>query len=249
MILYFSATGNSAYVANRIAQHIGDEAVDLLKRLQEHDHTPMTSDRPWVIVAPTYAWQLPHIVRDWFLLTPLKGSREIYFLLTCGDSIAGAGRHAKALCEKKDMRYMGCAEIVMPENYIALFNAPDTQEAIRLVTAAQPAIDRAAALIAAGAPLSEPSPKLTDGISSGIVNRLFYRFILSPKKFFVTDKCVGCGRCVQVCPMKNIMLVKQKPMWNKKCTHCMACICTCPTAAIEYGKGTAKKVRYTCPDL
>lgn len=249
MVLYYSATGNSAYVAKRIAEHIGDGAVDLFERLREHDHSSMTSQRPWVLVVPTYAWQIPHMVRNWFQLTPLKGNQEIYFVLTCGDSIADAGRHAAQLCEKKGMTYKGCAEIVMPENYIALFRAPDPEQAKAIVTAAQPAIDRTANLIAAEAPLAEPAPKITDKISSGIVNRVFYSRIISAKKFFVTDKCVGCGHCVQVCPMKNIMLIKNKPMWSKNCTHCMACICTCPTAAIEYGKGTAKKVRYTCPEI
>ena len=61
------------------------------------------------------------------------------------------------------------------------------------------------------------------------------------------DKCTGCGHCAGVCPTKNIKLVDGKPTWNKTCIHCMACICTCPTAAMEYGRGTAKKVRYTCP--
>lgn len=249
MILYFSATGNSACVAKRIAGHIGDEAVDLFQRLRDRDHSAISSDRPWVFVLPTYAWQIPHIVQNWFLLTPLKGSKEVYFILTCGDSIAGAGRHSQSLCVKKGLTYMGCAEIVMPENYIALFRAPDTEEAKSIVTAAFPAIDRAANLIAAGAPLAEPVPKIADGISSGIVNRLFYRFIISAKRFFVTDKCIGCGHCANACPTKNITIVKGKPMWSKNCTHCMACICTCPAAAIEYGKGTAKKVRYTCPEL
>lgn len=249
MIVYFSATGNSAYVAKRIASRIGDEVVDLFERLRDRDHSVMTSERPWVFVLPTYAWQIPHIVQNWLQLSPLKGSKEVYFVLTCGDSIAGAGRHARELCEKKGMTYMGCAEILMPENYIALFRAPGEEEAKAIIANAHPAIDRAASLIAAGAPLAEPLPKFTDQISSGIVNRFFYRFIISAKKFFVNDKCTGCGRCVKVCPMKNIRLVKSKPMWNKSCTHCMACICTCPTAAIEYGRGTAKKVRYTCPDL
>ena len=249
MILYFSATGNSAWVAKRIASRIGDEALDLLERLRNRDHASMTSERPWVIVAPTYAWQLPHIVRSWLQLTPLKGSREVYFILTCGDSIAGAGRHARALCEQKDMIYMGCAQIVMPENYIAFFRAPGPEEAARIIAAAQPDVDRAANLIAAGAPLAEPAPKFTDKLQSGIINQAFYRFIITPKPFFVTDKCTGCGRCAQVCPMKNIMLVKNKPMWSKSCTHCMACICTCPAAAIEYGRSTKKKVRYTCPEV
>ena len=64
----------------------------------------MTSEKPWVIVAPTYAWQLPHIVRDWLYETKLEGNKKIYFVLTCGESIANAGAYAEKLCQKKQMK-------------------------------------------------------------------------------------------------------------------------------------------------
>ena len=89
MILYFSGTGNSEYVAKRIGAYIGDEVVNLFDT--------MTSEKPWVIVAPTYAWQLPHIVRDWLLKTNLEGNKKIYFVLTCGESIGNAGEYAEKL--------------------------------------------------------------------------------------------------------------------------------------------------------
>ena len=65
MILYYTGTGNSAYAARRIAAAIGDEAVDLFSRLRDEDTSPIESQKPWVIVTPTYAWRVPRIVRDW----------------------------------------------------------------------------------------------------------------------------------------------------------------------------------------
>ena len=50
-----------------------------------------------------------------------------------------------------------------------------------------------------------------------------------------TDACIGCGKCVELCPLNNIRLENGKPVWGKHCTHCMACICYCPKEAIEYG--------------
>lgn len=248
MILYFSATGNSAYAARCVAQQLGDDTVDLLSRLQTRDHTPLFSERPWIVVCPTYAWRLPRLVRNWLELTPLRGSREIYFLLTCGDSIGAAGGYARALCEKKGLRCLGCAEIVMPENYIALFRAPAPDRAAQIVAAAHPAIDRTAKLMAVGAQLAEPAPKLADRVRSGPINLLFYRFVIRPQKFFTTDRCTGCGLCVQLCPTRNIRLTAGRPVWGRSCTHCMACLCRCPAAAVEYGRGTARKARYHCPE-
>ncbi len=73
MILYFSGTGNSEYVAGRIGEMVGDEAQNLFYKLKSKDKTPISSEKPWVIVTPTYAWQIPHIIRDMLLETELIG--------------------------------------------------------------------------------------------------------------------------------------------------------------------------------
>lgn len=66
----------------------------------------------------------------------------------------------------------------------------------------------------------------------------------SSHAFTVSDACIGCGKCVQLCPLNNIRLDKDKPVWGSNCTHCMACICYCPKEAIEYGKRSVGKPRY-----
>lgn len=56
MILYFSGTGNSAHVANKLAQQTGDKTMNLFDSIKGHHHAPLHSDKPWIIVVPTYAW-------------------------------------------------------------------------------------------------------------------------------------------------------------------------------------------------
>lgn len=93
---------------------------------------------------------------------------------------------------------------------------------------------------------SFPSKKISwlDKRKSGIVNTIFYKYIISDKKFYVTDTCVPCGNYEKICPFHNIKLTDKKPIWNRNCTHCMACIGSCPTEAIEYGKHTKGLRRY-----
>lgn len=124
MILYFSGTGNSEYVAKRISKATGDECLDLFDRIRGHDVSPIHAERPLVVVAPTYAWRLPRIVESWLEATPITGTKQIYFVLTCGETIGNAGQYLADLCRKKQMAYAGCLAIVMPENYIALFPPP-----------------------------------------------------------------------------------------------------------------------------
>ena len=92
MILYFSGTGNSEYVAKQIQNGLDEDALDLFTKLRLHDHSPLRSDTPWVVVTPTYAWRIPRIVSDWLIKTPLNGCKDIYFVMTCGDSIGNAGQ-------------------------------------------------------------------------------------------------------------------------------------------------------------
>lgn len=246
MILYFSGTGNSEYTAKRIAQTTADEVVNLFERIRNDDYSELHSDTPWVIVCPTYAWQMPHIVRDWLLQTELTGEKMIYFVLTCGTNIAGAGLYAKALAKEKDMIYRGTAPVVMPENYIAMFNTPDQEDALRIVDRAEEQIDKIADLIDRRAFLEE----LGGGrVQSMFMNWAFCKFIIGDRKFESTDRCTSCGQCVRSCPTENIFLDEEtrRPVWSGRCIHCMACINRCPFQAIEYGSGTEDKERYRCP--
>lgn len=247
MILYFSGTGNSEYIAKQVGKQIDDEVINLFSKIREHDYSAVNSDKPWVIVVPTYSWQIPHIVRDWLLKADLQGSKEVYFILTCGSSIGDAQRSIKELCEVKQLNHMGCIGIVMPENYIALFKAPDDEKAREIISKAVQSLSDITECISQNKPFNTRKTNIINRISTTVSNKLFYKFIVKDKPFYTKDSCTSCGLCERVCPMGNIKLTEGKPVWNGNCTHCMACICSCPAKAIEYGNKTKKKVRYLCP--
>ena len=49
------------------------------------------------------------------------------------------------------------------------------------------------------------------------------------------DKCIGCGTCVQDCPLGAIRLKKKKATVNEQCSHCGACVRVCPEEALSLG--------------
>ena len=246
MILYFSGTGNSEYTARRIGKEIDDEVINLFDKIRTIDYSDMKSERPWVIVVPTYAWRIPHIVSDWLEKTNFSGNKGIYFVMTCGGSIGNAGKYLETLCTEKNMNYCGCAEIVMPENYIALFSTPTEDQALQIIERAESVIDNTALHIKNRDKLPKRDISFGDKMNSGIINALFYPVFVNAKKFYATENCVSCGKCVNVCPLKNIRIENGKPKWGDHCTHCMACICKCPKEAIEYGKHSKGLPRYIC---
>lgn len=247
MILYFSATGNSKYVAKRIGKTIGDEIGNLFDKIKNNDFSQIHSERPWVIVVPTYAWRIPHIVEDCLTKTQLTGNGDIYFVMTCGGSIGNAGKYLKKFCTEKKMNYRGCMGITMPENYIALFSTPTEEQALQIIDKAESVIDRTAQYIKNNDNFPQSEIFFGDKINSGIVNDLFYPMFVHAKKFYSTEACISCGKCVKVCPLNNVRLKNGKPVWGKDCTHCMACINKCPAEAIEYGKHSKGLHRYVFP--
>ena len=72
MIFYFSGTGNSKYVAKRIANALGDALVNLNDRIKASDTSSVETDERVIIVTPTYAWRIPRVVRDWLRKTELR---------------------------------------------------------------------------------------------------------------------------------------------------------------------------------
>ena len=247
MVLCFSGTGNSRHAARRIADALGDGLLDLNARIKAGDTSLVEAGGRLVIVTPTYAWRIPRIVRDWLRKTDFPGAKQAWFVMTCGSEIGSAAKYNRALCGEKGWAYLGTAQIIMPENYIAMFNAPQPGEARQIVARAEPDIDRAIAAIRAGQSFAPTRNNLYDRFMSGPVNPIFYACLVKADAFTAGSACTGCGQCVRLCPLNNITLHDGKPIWGKSCTHCMACICRCPAEAIEYGRRSLGKPRYRCP--
>lgn len=247
MILYFSGTGNSRYCAQMLADLLKDECKDCFTYLRNGTSAALSSQKPWVFVAPTYSWQLPRVFAEFIRNSSFSGSQDAYVLMTCGNDVGNAAATNKALLQEKGLTCHGTLPVVMPDNYLVMFSVPSREDSEKMVKAAHPTIKQAASLIQKG----EDFPPLSGGalgwLKSGLVNSLFNRFQIRATPFTASNACISCGKCQKLCPLGNIHLQDGKPVWGAHCTHCMACISGCPVGVIEYGKSTRGKNRYQCP--
>ncbi len=247
MVLYFSATGNTEYVARKLAQELNDRSLDLRERIRNNDYTDILSKKPFVICAPVYVCEPPRFLISFLRSTRLKGSRDVYFVFTSGGYSGISDFITRLLIMKKKMRYKGSASITMPRNYIANNTYPEleTSEIEKRILEASIFTGEIANKIRSGEKLKSRHIWLWEILVTLPVNPAWYYLFQKVKYFHVSNACISCGKCEQLCPLNVITLRNGKPEWNgKSCAHCMGCIQNCPVCAIEYGHVTQKKKRY-----
>ena len=96
MILYFSGTGNSLYVAKKLAELTGDTAVPISAI---HERCQRIQDRIIGFVFPVYFGDLPDPVQDFIRQVRFQKSTYFYGIATCGST---AGRALKKLTLDND---------------------------------------------------------------------------------------------------------------------------------------------------
>lgn len=111
MILYFSGTGNSRYAAKLIGMVTDDKILSMNEILKRNSKEVIHSKKPFTFVCPTYAWRIPKIIDAFIKSAHFTGSREVYFILTCGTDIGNAAHYAKRTCAEKGL-----------DKYINLYN-------------------------------------------------------------------------------------------------------------------------------
>lgn len=251
MIFYFSGCGNSKHVAETLATGLNDTLIFIPEAAREnqYDYTLAEGERLG-FVFPIYAWGPPKLVLNFVKklnITVGSGSLPyIYFACTCGDECGLAENIFRKVMDNKGWLLSACFSVQMPETYIGMpgFKLDTDENAKRKIVAADAALKDLASRLQN----NESFSKMTKGgaawLKSRMVNPGFSRLATSDKPYRSTDACIHCGKCVEVCPLKNVTLEEGRPKWNGNCTICMACYHHCPVNAIQYGKATVGKGQY-----
>lgn len=57
--------------------------------------------------------------------------------------------------------------------------------------------------------------------------------IIKEKGYFITDSCIGCGRCAKNCPQNCIEKSMPYVISQRHCLHCGSCYEKCPVKAVK----------------
>ena len=255
MIFFFSGCGNSRHVAETIATGLNDTLVFIPEAAREDRYEyELAEGERLGFVFPIYAWGPPKLVMDFVkkvtvkVPEPVEGpsKRYIYFACTCGDECGLAEDIFRKALEQKGLTLNACFSVQMPETYIGMpgFKLDTDENAQRKIAAADKLMNDCILRLQN----KERFSKMTKGgaawFKSRLINPGFSKMATNDKKYYTTDACIHCGKCVEACPLKNITLEDGRPKWNGNCTMCMSCYHHCPVNAIQYGKATMGKGQY-----
>lgn len=248
MIFYFSGCGNSRYVAQTLAQWLNDTLVFIPEAARE-DHFAYTLSKGEKLgfVFPVYSWAPPRLVLDFVKQLHLTEKPSyVYFACTCGDQCGQTEKIFRKALSEKGWELSACFSLTMPETYIGMpgFKLDTEERAKQKIEATKKTLMNNLPRLINGERFSDITVGGFAWMKSHVINASFNKYATDDRKYHSTDQCIHCGKCVEVCPLKNIVLEEGRPKWNGHCTMCMACYHHCPVNAIQYGKATEGKGQY-----
>ena len=235
-ILYFSSTGNSLYISQRLQEKIGGKIV----YIPSYSGNGSEFEK-LIIVTPIYSFGMPKHVFD--LLPRLDRSKELTIVQNYGGMIGGADYYVYRHALQMGLNIKSLYTIKMPENFTVTFTMPKLYLKY-VLNGADKRIDKVIAKILKGE-ANVPHKKRTKE-TTYLKNKS--NWYLIGERFSVTNDCVKCGKCIKICPAQNISFSDETIVFADRCVACLGCYHRCPSKAIVYLK-KKKKDRYVNPSI
>ncbi len=248
MIFYFTATGNSKFVAERIASKTGDYIIDIANCILDGSFIfKLAPNEAIGIVIPVYFRGIPMIASEFLQKLSISkiSSTYSYVVLNSGGTKANAEKFIPSSFQSNAV-----FDVATVSNYVPTIKIISKESIGERLDKAESEIDR----------IVEHIKNRHNGVFKNHTNSRFpqlsssfiypiYKYGRKTSKFTVNERCVACGTCVRVCPRKVIKLENSKPVWTiSQCETCLGCLHRCPTSAINYGK-SARNGQYLNPRI
>jgi ferredoxin len=233
-IYYFTGTGNTLLIAEKIAETIraGGVAVQL-KAIEKSKPAGVKPERTLGFAFPICALATYPFVWEFLKGLPPGNGAKAFMFSTLGGAGGGIRGPLKRLLKQKGYQPIGAADFRMPPNVFVIFSDQRNQRRIQKGYARA---EKFAGKLLNGKACWRSVPIL-GSLTGAIARGLMRLFDWEPHQRFALMKvnaglCTGCDQCARLCPVKNIKMEKQLPVFGLKCQYCMRCISFCPTWAI-----------------
>lgn len=235
VVLYFTATGNSLYIARELAGADGE--VISIPQLMRTNNLSVEADEIG-IVYPIYGLLPPNMVRNFINGAKLRAD-YLFTVMTYGNYHGNAAENWNEIASTAGYRFNYINSIVMVDNWLPAF---DMNEQIKIDKHIPENLKTISADINSRRNYIQPTTEeeretFKRFLAFSALNPEVGFFGESQKYFTTTDACIGCGVCTQVCPRDNYSLNGKTVAIEGECEVCLACIHNCPQRAIVFKEG------------
>ncbi len=234
MVFYFTATGNSLYVARQFDEN----PISIVKTQKNATYL----DESIGIICPTYCGEIPKIVFN-FIKNSKFNTPYLYLILTYGMSESDCPEFTYNQCKKVSVTFDYISFVKMVDNYLPAFDMAEEKKIDKEIPSQIERIRREIESHKKDIPVAnDEGRKLHKRVAT--MNKIFPT-MNNGSLLKITDKCNGCGICAKVCPLDNFEITNGKAKRiNKKCEFCLACIQHCPNKAISLKSDKNANARY-----
>lgn len=247
-LYYFTGTGNTLLVARAMEKVFHEKGLKCtVNDLSKIDgaEVPVTN-RTLGILYPVHAYGIPNIVSRFLKDIPQSGDAGFFVLANCHSRPGTTKRKVYGALLRKGFNPLGMEHTLTPTNCIILQETEDEETAEQMRgEAVAKAAEFAGELAAgkAGLDMGEIS------LQQGLIRTAFGFFLpRSAKKYRVDANCNSCGECAEMCPVGNITMKGERPVWGNECEICLRCVNYCPQGAIQLMNSSGKR-RYKEPSF
>ena len=233
-IYCFSGTGNTLLISRRMKSIFEQKTAKVrLLRIENEDPKNIVPENIIGLAFPVAVFTTYPLVVKFIKGMPKVDGTKVFMVDTMGGMSLGLVSHVGAMLRKKGYRTIGSKQLVMPDNFTPTEEKETKNPAI---------IDKA--FIKA----EKYAEDLWKGKTYWTYVPIFPAiiFYLSQLVFSIPsfktksvkmdkDKCVKCGLCAKLCPVKNIAM-REYPIFMGKCELCMRCIAFCSAHALYRNK-------------
>lgn len=240
LILYFSGTGNTKYVANLFSQALVAKGVSVQMRSAEEPQ-PVEAGYDFLVVGCPKYYEYPALFLLQYLRKVLPAAQhQTPVLAFCTEASAAKTDFSglAKLLRQKNHELCITQSFTMANDLMFLGGfLPTPQKEVQgnLKKAAQLVPTLVNALLAGQRQTEKVAPYLRP-VYHAVAAGCTAVMPLFAMNYAASDACIGCGLCAKSCPKSNIQMVEKRPRFGKNCIFCTRCINLCPAHAILYGK-------------
>jgi len=263
LILYFSGTGNTAYVGEYLANNLQQQGVEVrIASIESIDKSEIVEYNHLVFGFPVFGGDAPSLVQSFIVDLPLTVNKSVFLYCTKAISSGSALFRTQRIFEKNGFLVMGFADISMPGSDGLAFLNKDSAVVQKINRQDFSNIPKANLLakklmtVKTALESGEEIEKYKDTFKISALEKTFGLILIKilpffenrmKNKFWADDKCIKCKKCEKICPTHNIK-VNDLVEFDGLCCLCMRCLHQCPVEAIQIGKMTSGKFRWKGPE-